>query len=284
MKELISSMPLMLFLFLLLTLSISIYFGNVKVSENLDIMNPKDQLQLVDDLKTIIDYVRTPKTPGNEHYVSEDDWFNQWDNIENSNYISKTQIVPLNCSQCQNSKGGVCTVCGGLGGKGTSSNYKNRFADFLTTYGSGYRGNGEWAGIGGGCAGKDNDNPSLSRLAEKAGSGAVNLLRDTGSGAVDLLKDTGSGAVGLVRDAGSEVSELLRPNPVQLSRNGGYASGGSGAGGVASGGSGAGGVAGGAQSVQNQGSMIDPYSYNGALVSKGGNFIPITNDFSAFRK
>ena len=101
---------------------------------------------------------------------------------------------------------------------------------------------------------------------------------------MDLLKDTGSGAVGLVRDAGSEVSELLRPNPVQLSRNGGYASGGSGAGGVASGGSGAGGVAGGAQSVQNQGSMIDPYSYNGALVSKGGNFIPITNDFSAFRK
>ena len=29
---------------------------------------------------------------------------------------------------------------------------------------------------------------------------------------------------------------------------------------------------------------IDPYSYNGALVSKGGNYIPLTDDFSAFRK
>jgi len=29
---------------------------------------------------------------------------------------------------------------------------------------------------------------------------------------------------------------------------------------------------------------IDPYSYNGALVQKGSNYIPITDDFSSFRK
>jgi hypothetical protein len=314
MKELISSIPLMLFLFLLLILSVSIYFGNVKISENLETISDET---LAKDIKTIIDYVKTPSQQnsmeGNTDTSSisnnGDDWFQQWDTIANSDYIPKTQIVPLNCPQCQNSKGGVCTGCGGLGGKGTSSNYKNRFADFLSTYGSGYRGNGEWAGFGGcGSRGDDSNsnNPSLSSLAEKAGSGAVDLLRDTGSGAVDLLRDTGSeavdllrdtgsetvdllrdttsGAVGLVREAGSEVSELLRPNPVQLGRNGGYgANSGEGYANSGSGENGGGYGGYGAQSVKNQG-MIDPYSYNGALVSKGSNFIPITDDFSAFRK
>jgi hypothetical protein len=33
---------------------------------------------------------------------------------------------------------------------------------------------------------------------------------------------------------------------------------------------------------QNLGSQIDPYTYNGALQSKGGNFRPVTTDFSSF--
>jgi hypothetical protein len=345
MKELIRSLPLILFLFLLLVLSISIYFGNMNIHESLDtINNPKLNDELANDIKTIIDYVKAPPTTAPSATVagtgtatanvppSGDDWFNQWDQYANSNFIHipKTQIVPLNCPNCQNKNtnanangsGSACTSCGGLGGNGTTSHYKNRFSDFLSTYGAGYRGNGKWAGFAGGCSSKggsgdDGNDPSLSELAEKAGAGAVGLLRDTGSGATGLLRDTGSGAVGLLKDTGSGAAgfvkdvgsgaagfvkdvgsgavdfaedvgsgaaNLLRSNPVQVRD-------------ISSGGGGSN-VVGGSSSVGRSGSyqqgnqssgvvqsgMIDPYSYNGALVQKGSNFIPITNDFSAFRK
>jgi hypothetical protein len=317
MKE---SLPLMLFCILLLTLSISVYFGNVKIHEKLTPMDSEQQM-FADDVKVIFDYILqrpNPDIQGGTGSVDQnpDDWFNQWDAIANSdlsksNYIPKTQIVPLNCPLCQTNNGGVCTGCGGLGGKGTSSAYKNRFSDFLSTYGSGYKGNGEWAGFGG-CGNRggngDENNPSLSSLAEKAGSGTVGLLRDTGSGAVNLLrdtgsgaagflKDTGSGAVGLLKDTGSgtvglarEVgSGLFKTNPMQLN-NGGYSNAGSSYYGNNMGdntGDNTGDsmvTVGGVQSAGQSQGTIDPYSYNGALVAKGSNFIPITNDFSAFRK
>ena len=115
-------------------------------------------------------------------------------------------------------------------------------------------------------------------LAYSAGSGAVNLLRDTGSGAANLLRDTGSGAMNLLRDAGSGISNLGQ---------------GLGQGQQAQGqGQGQGQVQG-----QRQGQVsdskfgniqgytpVDNYSYYGALQSKGGNFMPVTADFSSFRK
>jgi len=221
--------------------------------------------------------------------------------MQTSSYVPKTSIPVIpdiynnnTCYNCQ-SNNGVCVGCGGLGGNGTSSTYKNKFSDFLSTYGGGYKGAGKWVGFGGG-------GPSLSRLAEEtgsgavdltktalndvtslasgAGSGAVGLLKDTGSGAVGLLKDTGSGAVGLLKDAGSGAASLLKSNPVQISNINQYSSQQS---------------YNNANPYQSQGTYnlpnnplgikgIDPYSYNGALVSKGGNYIPITDDFSAFRK
>jgi hypothetical protein len=117
-------------------------------------------------------------------------------------------------------------------------------------------------------------------LAAGAGLGAFKLVEDAGSGAVGLVRDAGSGAVGLVKDTGAGAASLLKSNPVQINvqqpqnigYNNPYQTG-----------------------YYSQGTYnlpnnplgiqaIDPYSYNGALVSKGGNYIPVTDDFSQFRK
>jgi hypothetical protein len=236
--------------------------------------------------------------------------------FQTSNYISKTAVIPPVCPQC-NIGGGVCTGCGGHGGSGTRTQYKNRFSDFLASYGSGYRGDGKWAGYGG-------RGPTLGRLAEEAGSGvvgltktalndatllaagaglgaiglaedagsgAVGLLKDTGSGAVGLLKDTASGTKDLLKDAGSGAASLLKSNPLQVNGTSNAANSAN-ASNSATGGNPNNPYQSGyySQGTYNLPSNplgiqgIDPYSYNGALVSKGGNYIPITDDFSSFRK
>jgi hypothetical protein len=361
MKELIKSVPLLLFLSLLLILSISIYFGDVKKYANLEghtskkscdddecdetNTNDGDNKQFVDDLKIIMSTIAgtarnngntvasspsvhspslttsnmspptspstlpapttSPMAPSSMSASPSPDWFTYWNTVANSNdpslfsssnMIPKTQIVPPVCPQCPQNVGGACTNCGGFGGSGTSSKCRNTFADFLSTYGSGYKGNGDWAGI----RGRDYyNNTSLGQMVENTGSETVGLLRDAGSGSVGLLRDattgsvgllrdatTGSvgllrdattGSVGLLRDAGSGTASLLKSNPTQLSQINGNA------------GQPYGYVSGSyqGQTMQNNSrgiQHIDPYSYNGALVSKGGNYIPVTDDFSAFRK
>jgi hypothetical protein len=287
-----------------------------------------------------------PNTPPDTNPVSDYyNWLAFWNTVassndpnamfQSSNYISKTAVVPPvcpNCPQCSAGAhgGGVCTGCGGKGGSGTSSAYKNRFSDFLAAYGAGYKGNGKWeSGYGGVSKGSG---PGLGRLAEEAGSGAVDLtktvlkdttgllrdtgsgatglLRDTGAGATDLLRDTGSGAlrvgegvgsgaVGLLKDtgagvkdlledAGSGVKDILKSNPVDVSNKPGSDN--KGQNGTAAQPNNpyqSGYYSAGSYNLPNnplgiQG--IDPYSYNGALVSKGSNYIPVTDDFSAFRK
>jgi hypothetical protein len=270
-----------------------------------------------------------PEKPQDTNPVSDYyNWLAFWNTVagsndpnamfKSSNYISKTAVVPPvcpNCPQCSgsNSSSGVCNSCGGGGGSGTSSMYKNKFADFLAIYGKDYKGNGKWVNDPKESSGNGGN---LSRLAEKTGSGAVDLTktvlsettglaRDTGSGAVGLLKDTGSGAVGLLRDTGSGVKDiledtgsgvagLLKSNPTQLGGSGEQNNGqaqGQGQGGSAPGQSNSPYQSG----YYSQGTYnlpsnplgikgIDPYSYNGALVPKGSNYIPVTSDFSSFRK
>ena len=232
-----------------------------------------------------------------------------------SDYILKTQIIPPVCPSCPScsASNGVCTSCGGQGGCGTNGKYRNRFSDFVAIYGAGYKGNGKWAGIvGDGDSSNSNSNnkhnggdsvtgllrdtgsgvkdlledtgSGAKDLLEDTGSGATGLLRDTASGATGLLRDTASGATGLLRDAGSGVAGILKTNPLQIDNknqnqpqsqqyvNNPYQTG-----------------------YYTQGTYnhpnnplgiqgIDPYSYNGALVSKGSNYIPVTSDFSSFRK
>jgi hypothetical protein len=121
---------------------------------------------------------------------------------------------------------------------------------------------------------------TAGNLAYSAGSGAVNLLKDTGSGAVDLLKDTGSGAVDLLKGVGSGISQL-GSGGLQMQQGSQYNS--------TTGLGGSGGASLSTTSDKTFGKMpgqtpVDNYSYYGALQSKGGNFMPVTADFSSFRK
>jgi hypothetical protein len=259
----------------------------------------------------------TTKNPVSDYY----NWLAFWNTVvtskdqnnalKSSNFIPKTHAVPKasqSCPQCQSGAAGVCVGCGGLGGGGATLKYKNRFSDFMASHGAGYRGKGKWSGSGG------DDDVGLGELAEKTGSGVVDLtktaltsatglasgagsgavgllrdtgsgatglLRDTGSGAIDLLKDTGSGAVGLLRETGAGAAGLLKSNPTILNQQNQSGQMGQSAG-IAQNSPGAGTYTLPNNPMGLQG--IDPYSYNGALVAKGSNFIPVTNDFSAFRK
>jgi hypothetical protein len=134
------------------------------------------------------------------------------------------------------------------------------------------------------------------------GSGAGNFLKDTGSGAVGLLKDTGSGAVGLLKDAGSGAVDLLKDTgsgimklgqgPLYRDANGNLVSNnqsvGQGYGMVYANGVGGSGVLNSVSDssfgYMNSQTPVDNYSYYGALQSKGGNYMPVTADFSSFRK
>jgi len=226
------------------------------------------------------------------------------------------------CPSCPNS--GTCTNCGGQGGSGTLSGSGTSVAgsgdgtgpkNLTVSAGgsSGYattanpdtlggattiqtmeltKGLENIAGTGANVIERTVD--TAGNIVEKTGSGAVGLLKDTGSGAsnlitsgasgaagllrdtvsgaVDLAKDTVSGAIDLAKDAGSGVTNILSGGG-NYRQSGGYGSG-----------SGSGQSAGyGRGSDQYQGA-IDPYSYNGALVSKPSDFIPVTADFSAFGK
>jgi hypothetical protein len=245
------------------------------------------------------------KNPLSDYY----NWLAFWNTVASSsdietamksgNYIPKTAIVPPICPTCTQCSGGncsgVCNGCGGSGGSGTSTGIKNKFSDYLARFGSALTGSSSSVAGGTGIGGNVYDNPDSQRayeLAKDAGSATTGLLRDTVGGTVGLAKETVGGtvglaketvggAIGLVKDAGSGVASVLKTNPTQVT--GATMGGGSG------GGAGAGGTAIdqpigiGTRKGDSQ-SAIDPYSYNGALVSKGGNYIPITSDFSAFAK
>jgi hypothetical protein len=117
----------------------------------------------------------------------------------------------------------------------------------------------------------------VSGFIKDAASGIAGFTKDAVGGAVGLAKDTVGGAIDLAKDAGSVFSRndgsggqtqssaygVYNPqtgqttsSPPQYGQQQG--------------------------SLGNTKSAIDPYSYNGALVSKPSNFIPVTADFSAF--
>jgi hypothetical protein len=107
-------------------------------------------------------------------------------------------------------------------------------------------------------------------LAKDTVSGTVGLAKDTVSGTVGLAKDTVSGTVGLVKDTAGGVSNSLGklvPTKVKNTNYDGDTPASAG---------------GGPSSDVTTGS--DYTSYFGALPSKGGNYIPITADFSKFGK
>ena len=130
-------------------------------------------------------------------------------------------------------------------------------------------------------------------LAKDTVGGAVGLAKDTVGGAVGLAKDTVGGAVGLLKDVGSGITGLgrgldVRSNDGRFAQQQGQSQNGviTVNNDVASTGSSLGYTPFGSKtigSVPGQ-TQIDNYSYYGALQSKGGNYMPVTADFSAFRK
>lgn len=207
-----------------------------------------------------------------------------------NDYMLKTQIVPPVCPTCPAcpSAGGACINCGGTGGSGTQTKSQEKNTDTQDkkstkqseeTSGKQYDDNGNLlrdAGSG------------TARLLRDTGSGATNLLRDTASGTVGLAKDTVSGTVGLAKDtvsgtvglakdavtgtvglvkdtAGGVLNTLGKLAPTRV-RNTNY----DGDESASAGGS------------YNVTTGSDYSSYFGALPSKGGNYIPVTADFSKF--
>jgi hypothetical protein len=114
-----------------------------------------------------------------------------------------------------------------------------------------------------------------SDLLKSGASGATDLLKTTASGATDLLKSGASGATDLLKSAGTGLKEIATDNRQASGTTGAAAT--AGATGTGSG------VMGAGVSTRGLGG-IDSYSYYGALVPKGGNYMPVTSDFSAFAK
>lgn len=120
-------------------------------------------------------------------------------------------------------------------------------------------------------------------LANNAGTGAYNLVNNAGSGASNLLRDTGSGIVNLGNKS-NRGSNGYSNGYSNGSPNGSYNGSMNRGTGAYYRNQGLNGI-----SDKNQGYMgtntpIDNYSYYGAIESKGGNYMPVTADFSAFRK
>lgn len=229
-------------------------------------------------------------------------WLAYWNTEANrmpssGEYILKTAVVPPICPTCPS-----CPSCGGGAAKADGT---------CTNCGTKTDASGSASGSAASAAGIQAGDSELTRLAASTGrgikeiatgattgavglaretvggatglaketvGGTVGLAKETVGGAVGLAKETVGGALGLVREAGGEVKGLFKgfgPTQVRDIQMGGE---GQQAGGFGYGEAGDYGVP--ARGARFAGS--DPYSYNGSLVSKGGNFIPITADFSRF--
>jgi hypothetical protein len=235
-------------------------------------------------------------------------------------YLLKTQIVPPVCPSCPSCaySAGTCTNCGGAGGSGTLNrdgqtvveNGKvptNVTGTAIVTSGgavvTGTTGSDKpinnavsqttntlntTVGTAGVLGGQTLDTTAdvlkstgsgASDLLKSGASGATDLLKSGASGATDIVKSGASGATDLLKSAGSGVTDLLKSAGSGLKEiatdNRATVGGGPGAASLGQAGTG----------IQTRGAAgIDNYSYYGALPSKGGNYMPITADFSAFAK
>lgn len=231
-------------------------------------------------------------------------WLMFWNTNQrlSEDYMLKTQIIPPVCPSCPscpacagNKDGGVCQKCGGNGGSGTIDVNGKTLVDGDRKVGNLLYSTGSGA----------------TNLAKSAGSGAKDLLQDTGSGVKNVAYDVAGGVKGVAYDVaggvknvaggvkdvaydvvggvknvaydvvggGANLIKSLGSGPTRVAGTSGSAAGGAAAGGAAAGTNYPGGAP-----VGNGVAGVDNYSYYGALPSKGGNFMPITSDFSAFGK
>ncbi len=206
-----------------------------------------------------------------------------------NDYMLKTQIVPPVCPQCPDCKcgDGVCNTCGGNGGSGTKVDDKTKGATGSTSSSTTDK------------ILNDNKNNQDTRFNNSNVGGTISNVSDDVTGLVGSTVGTAGGIVGstigtaggivnnainttgsLLYSAGSGAVNLLKPGPGQSQtgpvglnyqtqqpgvqqRDQYYSQG------------------------QGQGQIntpIDNYSQYGALPSRGGNYMPMTADFSRFGK
>jgi hypothetical protein len=214
---------------------------------------------------------------------------------ENSNdYLLKTQIVPPVCPACPGCKG-VCTDCGGNGGSGTKKPDTSSLAfDNKTVVGATGSAVSNTLNASGNVLEKTVDTAGnvVNKTVDTAGN-VVGKTLDTAGNVVGKTLDTATGVVGKTFDAagnvlGSAASTLgldrigyqqSYGGPVNTSTSAntnGYPSSGSKSAEYRPGSNNTG-----IPNLPNS-KPNDPYSYNGALQSKGGNFMAVTADFSKF--
>jgi hypothetical protein len=204
-----------------------------------------------------------------------------------NDYMLKTQIVPPVCPSCPACQGGACTNCGGQGGSGSMSSDGSSLA---------VKGPSSAAASLGQSAGQTITDTAAVAGLTAVGTGAIagnivgktidtagnviNRTFDTAGNIIDKTFDAAGGVVNttsnLLYSAGSGVSNLLTSDPTRVGYEQSYRGPRAGSNNT--------GIYQPLPSQQQQkgGSQIDPYTYNGALQSKGGNFRPVTTDFSSF--
>ena len=203
---------------------------------------------------------------------------------DSSDYLLKTQIVPPVCPACPGCQG-VCTDCGGKGGSGTkTSDASSSLAfDKKTVVGATGSAITNTVGATGDVLGKTVDTAGnvVNKTVDTAGNvvnktvdTAANVVGKTFDAAGNLLSSTanrlGLDRVGYQQSYGGPVNTSTSSNaagyPSSGHRNTEYRPGSNQTG---------------VSSLPNS-NPNDPYSYNGALQSKGGNFMAVTADFSRF--
>lgn len=192
---------------------------------------------------------------------------------DSSDYLLKTQIVPPVCPACPGCQG-VCTDCGGKGGSGTKTSDASSSLAFDKKTVIGATGS------------------AITNTVDTAGN-VLNKTVDTAGNVVNKTVDTAANVVGKTFDAagnllGSTANKLGldRIGYQQSYRGPVNTSSSSNASGYPSSGYRnteyrPGSNQTGVSSLPNS-NPNDPYSYNGALQSKGGNFMAVTADFSRF--
>ena len=206
---------------------------------------------------------------------------------DSSDYLLKTQIVPPVCPACPGCQG-VCTSCGGNGGSGTLSSDKNSLAFKGNTAAQTSNGTSTSDNTLVGSTGSflNNAVDATGNVANKTidtAGNVVNKTIDTAGNVVGKTFDTATNLVGKTFDAAGNLLESTA-NRLGMDRTGYYQS----YGGPTNKSTSANAVgyrpgsnSTGVSTLPNSNPQ-DPYSYNGALQSKGGNYMSMTADFSKF--
>ncbi len=241
------------------------------------------------------------KAPSLDSIIS--DYYKQyWYSSSNSanvnqysdDFMLKTQMIPPICPACPACPSTTtCTNCGGNGGAGLSNSHydssANRWQGHGNTVGGIADGVGDVAGGALRGAGSVAGGALLGAGAVVGGvaQGAGAVVGGVAQGAGAVVGGAGNAVGGIAGGIGSAIGGLGQPTNVQNISQG-YGQG-------SSQGYGQGSSPGSDQTrvgyynsqTQNMTGgnykgFIDPYSYNGALSSKGGDPLPVTTDFSRF--